>query len=76
MNSDLHGPGGPGGALAELEEALPRGRGLTPFAGRPAAVDHHGLALEQAHQVGGLLALRHSHLGDKHGCNGDRFKLI
>ena len=76
LNSDLHCPGDPGGALAELEETLPRGHGLTPFTGRPAAVDHHGLALEQAHQVGGLLALGHSHLKDKHGRHGDGFKHI
>lgn len=58
----LHCTGGPGGALADVEEAGAPSAALAPLTGGPAQVDDHWLALEQAHQVSGLLALSDTHL--------------
>lgn len=65
QTAHLHSPSGARGALADVEEAGGAGLRLSTFAGCSSAVDDHGLALEQAHQVGRLLALGHSHLRDK-----------
>lgn len=45
-----------------MEEAGGAGLGLPIFPGRSSTVNDHGFALEDAHQVGGLLTLSHSHL--------------
>lgn len=53
----LHSAGGTGGALADVEETGAPNATLPPLTRGPAQVNDHWLALEQAHQVGGLLAL-------------------
>lgn len=48
-----------------MEEAGAAHAALAPLARGAAQVDDHGLALEQAHQVGRLLALSDTHLRGK-----------
>lgn len=65
ITTHLHGSGVPRRVGAHLEEpGLCRSR-LAPVPGRPPPVDHHGLAAEQAHEVGRLLALDHPHLAHR-----------
>lgn len=63
VKAHLHCAGGPGGALADVEEAGAANTTLPPLTRGPTQVDDHWLALEQAHQVSGLLALSDTHLG-------------
>lgn len=51
-----------GGALPDVEEACVGSLHLSTFTWCSSAMDNHGFALKQAHQVGRLLALSHSHL--------------
>lgn len=62
QTAHLHSPRSAGRALPDVEEASAAGQRLSTFAWRSSAVDDHGFALEQAHQVWRLLALSHSHL--------------
>lgn len=59
----LHSPVAVGRALPDVEEASGGSLRLATLSAGASAVDDHGFALEQAHQVWRLLALSHSHLG-------------
>jgi len=58
----LHSSGGAGRTLADVEEASAASLWLSTFARCSSTMDHHGFALEEAHQVGRFLTLSHSHL--------------
>lgn len=62
LRTHLYSSCSAGGGLTNVEEAGAASTRLSSFTGRPSIMDHHGLALEQAHQVGGFLALGHTHL--------------
>ena len=60
--ANLHGARSPGGAAADVEQSCASRLALASFTGRPAEEEHHGFLLEQADEVGRLLALSHTDL--------------